>query len=251
MVKDRNLEGKVALVTGASRGIGRSIALILAERGASIAVNYPFEAELENAQETVRLVKELGVDAMVIEADVSNLTSCDAMINDVVEKMGALDILVNNAGITIDKLMLRMTGDDWDKVINVNLTGCFNCTKAALRTLMKSKGRIINISSVIGIMGNPGQANYAASKAGIIALTKSVAKEMGSRGITCNAIAPGFIQTPMTDSLTEEVKSDYLSRIPLRRFGTASDIGNIVAFLAGPEGSYINGATITVDGGLT
>jgi len=251
MVNDKPLNGKVALVTGASRGIGRSIAMILAKKGASIAVNYPFEAELDNAKQTVDMVKDLGVNAMVTEADVSCLESCDAMISDVVSELGGLDVLVNNAGITVDKLLLRMSGDDWEKVISVNLTGCFNCTKSALRTLMKSKGRIINISSVIGIMGNPGQANYAASKAGIIALTKSTAKEMGSRGITCNAIAPGFIETPMTDALTDDVKSDYLSRIPLRRFGTSDDIGNLVAFLAGPDGSYINGATITVDGGLT
>ena len=245
-----NLEGKIALVTGSSRGIGRSIALVLAKEGANIAVNYPFEAELENAKETARLIEELGKKAYVVEANVSSLASCEEMVKKITESFGKIDILVNNAGITADTLLLRMKEEDWDKVLDINLKGTFNCTKAALRSLMDTKGRIINISSVIGIMGNIGQANYAASKAGIIAFTKSVAKEMGSRGITCNAIAPGFIETPMTQALTEQVRNDYLSRIPLRRFGTPEDIGNVVAFLAGSQGSYINGATIVVDGGL-
>ncbi len=244
------LEEKVAIVTGASRGIGRSIAVGLAEQGADIAVNYPFEAELENARETVRQVEALGRKAEVVEADVSSLASCEEMTKKVLASFGKIDIVVNNAGITADMLVLRMKESDWDKVLNINLKGCFNCTKATLRPLMDTKGRIINISSVIGIMGNIGQANYAASKAGIIAFTKSVAKEMGSRGITCNAIAPGFIETPMTLALTEQVRNDYLSRIPARRFGTPEDIANVVAFLAGPKGSYINGAVIVVDGGL-
>ena len=244
------LEGKVALVTGSSRGIGRDVAIELARAGADVAVNYPFEAELENANETVRLIKELGRKAEVIEADVSSMASCEAMMTKVVADFGKLDILVNNAGITADTLMLRMKESDWDRVIDINLKGTFNCTKASLREMMKTKGRIINISSVIGIMGNAGQANYAASKAGIIALTKSVAKEMGSRGICCNAIAPGFIETPMTQALTEEVRKDYFTRIPLGRFGTSQDVANAVVFLAGPGSSYINGTTIVVDGGL-
>lgn len=248
---EKPLTGKVALVTGASRGIGRDIALKLAFDGASVVVNYPFSGELENAKETKKLIEEAGAKAILVEADVSTLESCEEMVEEVVGQLGSLDILVNNAGITIDKLILRMKEDDWKKVIDVNLSGCFNCTKASLKALMKSRGRIINISSVIGIMGNPGQANYAASKAGIIAFSKSVAKEMGSRGITCNAIAPGFIETPMTDTLTDEVKNDYLSRIPLKRFGTSSDIANAVAFLAGPSGGYISGSVITIDGGLT
>lgn len=248
--KMANLEGKIALVTGSSRGIGRSIALVLAKEGADIVVNYPFEAELENAKETARLVQGLGRKAFVVEANVASLASCEEMIKKTTENFGKIDILVNNAGITADNLLLRMKEEDWDKVLDINLKGTFNCTKASLRSLMDTKGRIINISSVIGIMGNVGQANYAASKAGIIAFTKSVAKEMGSRGITCNAIAPGFIETPMTQALTEQVRNDYLSRIPLKRFGTPEDIGNVVSFLAGPMGSYINGATIVVDGGL-
>jgi 3-oxoacyl-[acyl-carrier protein] reductase len=244
------LEGKVALVTGSSRGIGRDIAIELARSGADIAVNYPFEAELENAKETARLVSELGKKVVIIEADVSNPQSCDEMIGKVVSGLGKLDILVNNAGITADTLMLRMKESDWDRVIDINLKGTFNCMKASLREMMKSKGRIINISSVIGIMGNAGQANYAASKAGIIALTKSIAKEMGSRGICCNVVAPGFIETPMTQTLTEEVRKDYFKRIPLGRFGTSIDVANAVVFLAGPGASYINGTTIVVDGGL-
>ncbi len=250
MVK-KSLEGKVAIVTGASRGIGREIALRLASDGAIVVINYPFTGELENAQETAKLISELGSKSILVEADVSSLESCEEMVKEVVSEFGSVDILVNNAGITADKLLLRMKESDWRKVIDVNLTGCFNCTKSALRALMKSSGRIINISSVIGIMGNPGQANYAASKAGMIAFSKSVAKEMGARNITCNAIAPGFIETPMTKALTEEVRSDYLSKIPLKRFGTPADIANTVAFLAGPEGGYINGAVITIDGGLS
>lgn len=248
---EKTLSGKVALVTGASRGIGREIAIKLAEEGATIAVNYPFTAELENAKETARLIKEKDAKSELFEADISSFESCEEMIADVVTKLERIDILVNNAGITADKLLLRMKESDWKKVIDVNLTGCFNCTKNALRPLMKTHGTIINISSVIGIMGNAGQANYAASKAGIIAFTKSVAKEMGARNINCNAIAPGFIETPMTETLPEEVRADYLSRIPLKRFGTASDIANVVTFLAGPQGSYINGTVVAVDGGLT
>ncbi len=245
-----DLEEKVALVTGSSRGIGRSIALELAKDGADIAINYPFEAELENANETARLVRELGRRALVVEANVANLSSCEEMAKRVVSELGKIDILVNNAGVTADTLILRMKESDWDKVIEINLKGTFNCTKACLRALMETKGRIINISSVIGIMGNIGQANYAASKGGIIALTKSVAKEMGSRGITCNAIAPGFIETPMTQALTEQVRNEYLSKIPLRRFGLPEDIAGVASFLASPKGSYINGATIVIDGGL-
>ena len=244
------LEGKVALVTGSSRGIGRDIAVELARSGADVAVNYPFEAELENAKETARLVGELGRKTVIIEADVSNPQSCEEMMSKVVSELGKLDILVNNAGVTADTLMLRMKESDWDRVIDINLKGTFNCMKASLREMMKTKGRIINISSVIGIMGNAGQANYAASKAGIIALTKSIAKEMGSRGICCNAIAPGFIETPMTQALSEEVRKDYFTRIPLGRFGSSTDVANAVVFLAGPGASYINGTTIVVDGGL-
>jgi 3-oxoacyl-[acyl-carrier protein] reductase len=244
------LEGKVALVTGSSRGIGRDIAIELARAGADVAVNYPFEAELENAKETVRQIEALGRKAILIEADVASFESCESMMAKTVLGLGKLDILVNNAGVTADTLMLRMKESDWDKVIDINLKGTFNCMKASLREMMKTKGRIINISSVIGIMGNAGQANYAASKAGIIALTKSIAKEMGSRGICCNAIAPGFIETPMTQALTEEVRKDYFTRIPLGRFGTSQDVANAVVFLAGPGASYINGTTIVVDGGL-
>ncbi len=244
------LEGKTALVTGSSRGIGRDIAVELARAGADVAVNYPFEAELENAKETVRQIEALGRKAVLIEADVSSPQSCEEMISKTTTTFGKLDILINNAGVTADTLMLRMKESDWDRVIDINLKGTFNCIKASLREMMKNKGRIINISSVIGIMGNAGQANYAASKAGIIALTKSVAKEMGSRGICCNAIAPGFIETPMTQALSEEMRKDYFTRIPLGRFGTSQDVANAVVFLAGPGASYINGTTIVVDGGL-
>jgi len=245
------LVGKVALVTGASRGIGREIAIAIAKAGADVAINYPFEAEFENAKETLHQIEVLGRKGLIVEADVSNLASCEEMVKKVSLAFGRLEILVNNAGITADNLLLRMKESDWDKVLSINLKGTFNCTKAALRTLMDTKGKIINISSVIGIMGNVGQANYAASKAGIIAFTKSVAKEMGSRGITCNAIAPGFIETPMTQALPEQVRAEYLSRIPLKKFGTPEDVANAVLFLASSLGNYINGAVIIVDGGLS
>lgn len=243
------LTGKVALVTGASRGIGREIAIQLAEAGAKVAVNY--SGSEAKANEVVDVIKAAGGEAFVIQANVSNAESVDAMVKEVISQFGALDILVNNAGITRDNLIMRMKEEEWDAVINTNLKGVFICTKAVTRQMMKQrKGRIINIASIVGVCGNPGQANYVAAKAGVIGLTKTTAKELSSRNITVNAIAPGFITTDMTDELPEDVKTEMLKQIPLARFGNPSDIANVVRFLAADESNYITGQTIHVDGGM-
>ncbi len=243
------LTGKVALVTGASRGIGREIAIQLAKAGAKVAVNY--SGSEAKANEVVDQIKADGGEAFAIQANVSNAESVDVMVKEVISQFGALDILVNNAGITRDNLLMRMKEEEWDAVINTNLKGVFICTKAVTRQMMKQrKGRIINIASIVGVCGNPGQANYVAAKAGVIGLTKTTAKELSSRNITVNAIAPGFITTDMTDELSEDVKNEMLKQIPLARFGNPSDIANVVRFLAADESSYITGQTIHVDGGM-
>ncbi|MDD5477728.1 MAG: 3-oxoacyl-[acyl-carrier-protein] reductase [Candidatus Omnitrophica bacterium] len=242
------LKDKVALVTGGARGIGRAIALAFAKEGAGIVVA---DVNLEVAQKTALEIEGLGVKALALEMDVTNYDKVEEGINKILDKMGKVDILVNNAGITKDNLLLRMSPADWDAVINVNLKGTFNCIKAVSRPMIKQRsGRIISIASIIGLMGNPGQANYAASKAGIIALTKTVAKELASRNINANAVAPGFIQTEMTAKLPEDLKKKMLEAIPLAKLGTPEDVANVCLFLASDESSYITGQTITIDGGM-
>jgi 3-oxoacyl-[acyl-carrier protein] reductase len=242
------LKDKVALITGGARGIGKAIAMAFAREGADIAVA---DVNLEIAQQTASEIEGLGRRAMAITMDVTNFDAVEDGLNKILDKMGKVDILVNNAGITKDNLLLRMSQADWDAVINVNLKGTFNCIKAVSRPMIKQRsGRIISIASIIGLMGNPGQANYAASKAGIIALTKTVAKELASRNVNANAVAPGFIQTEMTAKLPEELKKKMLEAIPLGKLGTPEDVANLCLFLASDESSYITGQTITVDGGM-
>lgn len=244
-----DLNGKIALVTGASRGIGRQIAVTLAGYGATVIVNY--NGSREKAEETVKEIEEAGHKAEAIQCSVAEFDSARELIDGIIKTYGRLDILVNNAGITRDNLIMKMSEDDFDTVLSTNLKGAFNCIKHVSRQMLKQRGgRIINISSVSGIMGNAGQANYCASKAGIIGLTKSVARELGSRGITSNAVAPGFIQTEMTDVLPDEVKKSMGEQIPLKRFGETRDIAEAVAFLASDCASYITGQVIQVDGGM-
>ncbi len=244
-----DLSGRVALVTGASRGLGRAIAVALARAGADVAVNFLQSAE--RAAEVVRSVEETGRRALAVKADVSDLADAASLVERTAEEFGRLDVLVNNAGITRDGLLLRLKEEDWDQVLATNLKSLFNCTKAASRIMLKQRrGRIINISSVIGLLGNAGQTNYAAAKAGIIGFTKAAARELGSRGITVNAVAPGFIMSEMTEHLPEAMKSDYLGRIPLGRFGDPEDVAKAVLFLASDGAAYITGVTLTVDGGL-
>jgi 3-oxoacyl-[acyl-carrier protein] reductase len=247
------LEGKVALVTGASRGMGKAIALKLASLGSKVAVNY-VAIEDSNKVDADNLVESIirpGGEAMSVEADVRDSEAVKAMVEQVTDKWNKVDILVNNAGINRDTLLLRMSDDAWDDVINTNLRGAYLCTKFALRSMMRQEwGRIINISSVTGLVGNAGQSNYAASKGGLIAFTKSIAREMGSRNITVNAVAPGYIITGMTDKLPSERKEAVLSMIPLQRFGQPEDVAELVAFLASDRAGYITGQAITIDGGL-
>jgi 3-oxoacyl-[acyl-carrier protein] reductase len=243
------LTGKIALVTGASRGIGRAIALGLAEAGADIVINYAGNEQA--AREVAEQVEQLGRRSFLIRADVADAAQVEDMIKQTLERFERLDILVNNAGITRDNLLMRMKEEEFDQVINTNLKGVFNCMKAVTRPMMKQRsGRIINISSVVGVLGNPGQANYVAAKAGVIGLTKSAARELASRGITVNCVAPGFIETDMTDKLTEELKNQMLAQIPLSRLGQPEDIARAVKFLASGESSYMTGQTIHVDGGM-
>lgn len=243
------LEGKAALVTGASRGIGREIALELARQGADVVVNY--SGSVERANQVVAEIKEMGRQAIAVQCDVSNSDSVVNMVKETIATFGKLDILVNNAGITKDNLLMRMKEDEWDDVININLKGVFLCTKAVTRQMMKQRsGRIINISSIVGVSGNPGQANYVAAKSGVIGLTKTTAKELSSRGVTVNAIAPGFITTDMTDKLNDEMKEQMLKQIPLARLGEPSDIANVVVFLASEDSRYMTGQTLHVDGGM-
>ena len=243
------LDGKTAIVTGGSRGIGRSICLALAKAGANVVICYANGAA--GANETVKLCEEFGVKAMAMKADVANYEDVSAMVSKTKEEFGSIDILVNNAGITKDNLMLKMSEADFEQVIDTNLKGAFLFTKDVSKIMLKQRsGRIINISSVVGVFGNAGQVNYAASKAGLIGMTKSVAKELASRGITSNAIAPGFIETDMTAALNESVTEEMLKSIPLKRMGTGEDIANTVVFLASDMASYITGQVICVDGGM-
>ncbi|MBO0959147.1 3-oxoacyl-[acyl-carrier-protein] reductase [Neobacillus sp. MM2021_6] len=244
-----NLIGKAVLVTGASRGIGREIALELARQGANVAVN--FSGSEASANEVVDEIKALGREAFTVKCNVGNTEEVTEMVKAVIEQFGKLDILVNNAGITRDNLLMRMKEQEWDDVLNINLKGVFLCTKAVTRQMMKQRvGRIINIASIVGVSGNPGQANYVAAKAGVIGLTKTTAKELASRNITVNAIAPGFITTDMTDKLPEDVKAEMLKQIPLARLGEPKDIAKMTAFLASDDASYITGQTLHIDGGM-
>lgn len=243
------LEGKKVLVTGASRGIGRAIALEFAKLGADVAVNYA--GSEAKAQEVVADIKALGRDAIAIQCDVSDSESVSEMVKETIAHFGRVDVLVNNAGITRDNLLMRMKESEWDDVININLKGVFLCTKAVTRQMMKQRsGRIINIASIVGVSGNAGQANYVAAKAGVIGLTKTTAKELATRGITVNAIAPGFISTEMTAELTEDIQQLMLQQIPLARFGEPKDIAAVAAFLASDASQYMTGQTLHVDGGM-
>ncbi|MGC2840913.1 3-oxoacyl-[acyl-carrier-protein] reductase [Bacillus velezensis] len=243
------LNEKTAVVTGASRGIGRAIALDLAKNGCNVVVNY--SGNEAKANEVVDEIKSLGRNAIAVKADVSNSEEVQNMMKEAVAAFASIDILVNNAGITKDNLLMRMKENEWDDVININLKGVFNCTKAVTRQMMKQRsGRIINVSSIVGVSGNPGQANYVAAKAGVIGLTKSSAKELASRNITVNAIAPGFISTDMTDKLSKEVQDEMLKQIPLARFGDPSDISSVVTFLASEGSRYMTGQTLHIDGGM-
>ena len=240
---------KVALITGATRGIGRQIAMTLAQEGYDIAINY--RTENDSVIETKMKIENLGVKCLSVKGDVSNYEDCQEMVKEVMDQFGKIDVLVNNAGITKDMLLLRMKEEDFRKVIDVNLIGTFNMTKSVSQYMMKARsGRIINISSVVGISGNAGQANYAASKAGIIGFTKSVAKELASRNILVNAVAPGFIETDMTNVLSDEVKQNIINEIPLKREGKPEEVANVVKFLASEDSSYITGQVIDIDGGM-
>ena len=245
------LEGQVALITGAGRagkGIGRSIALRLAKEGAKIAIaDFVPEAADSVAQE----VKDMGGEALAVYGSVGSPEDVEKMVQATVDEFGKIDILVNNAGITRDNLIMRMTEDEWDMVLNTNLKGVFNCTKTVSKLMMRERhGKIVNMASVMGIVGNAGQANYSASKGGVIALTKTTAKELGSRGVNVNAVAPGFIQTAMTDEMPEEAKASISGQIPLKRLGTPEDVAEVVLFLCSESSSYITGQIIAVDGGM-
>ena len=243
------METKTALVTGAGRGIGKAIALALAAEGYQIVVNY--NGSEEAANEVVALCEEKGVKAMAYRCNVADYAAVEQMMNDVVKEMGSIDVLVNNSGITKDGLLLRMKEEDFDRVVEVNLKGCFNCIRHVARIMMKQRhGSIINMSSVVGLSGNIGQANYAASKAGVIGMTKSLAREVASRHITVNAVAPGFIKTDMTAVLSDSVKEGILHGIPLGELGEAEDVANAVLYLASDEAAYITGQVISVDGGM-
>ncbi|PJN56199.1 3-oxoacyl-[acyl-carrier-protein] reductase FabG [Paenibacillus sp. GM2FR] len=243
------LKGQTALVTGASRGIGRSIALGLADLGANVAVNYAGSEAA--AAEVVEAIRAKGVSAIAVKSNVGRTEEADAMVKQVLETFGRIDILVNNAGITRDNLIMRMKEEEFDQVIETNLKGVFNCLRAVTRPMMKQRyGRIINISSVVGALGNPGQANYVAAKAGVIGLTKSAARELASRGITVNAVAPGFIDTDMTRELPEDMREGLLGGIPLARLGQPEEIAGVVAFLASSSASYMTGQVLHVDGGM-
>ena len=241
------LAAKVAVITGAARGIGKAIAFKLAQQGADIVLC----DVLEEVGNTAKEIEALGIRSLAIKKDITKISEVEDLITETIEVFSKIDILVNNAGITRDNLLIRMSEQEWDSVINVNLKGTFNCVKAAAKVMMKQRyGKIINISSVVGVMGNAGQSNYAASKGGVISLTKSVAKELAGRNITVNAIAPGYIETEMTKNLPEKAKEMFLNVIPLKRPGTPEDIANVVAFLASADADYITGQVIHVDGGM-
>ena len=242
-----DFKGKTVIVTGSSRGIGFAVASAFAELNANVMMTGTGESVHKACEE----LRKKGFNVSSFAGDISDAATAQSLIDVTVDTYGSVDVLVNNAGITRDKLLIRMEEEDWDDVLRINLKGTFLCTKAAIRLMMKKRsGRIINISSIVGLMGNVGQANYAASKAGIIGFTKSIAKEFASRGITCNAIAPGFIETSMTDALSEEIKEMYLKGIPLGRFGTPSEVADLAVFLASDKASYITGQVINIDGGL-
>ena len=243
------LDGKTALVTGASRGIGRAIAIRLASEGAAVAINYA--GNVKAAEEVKAVIEAAGGRAMLVQADVADSTAVDAMIKAVIEAFGQIDILVNNAGITRDGLLMRMKEEDWDAVINTNLKGIFHCTKAVSKLMMKKRyGRIVNMASVVGLIGNAGQSNYAAAKAGVIGFSKSMARELASRGITVNMVAPGFIDTDMTAVLPDKVREAMVADIPLGKIGTPENVAAAVVFLVSDQASYITGQTINVDGGM-
>jgi 3-oxoacyl-[acyl-carrier protein] reductase len=238
----------VALITGAAQGIGKSVALLLAQNGADIVVS---DINLEKAEETAKEIESIGSKAIAIKVDVANLKDVERMVESILEKFGKIDILVNNAGITRDKLILRMTEEDWDAVLNVNLKGTFNCTKAVVRHMAKQRsGKIVSIASVVGEMGNAGQVNYSASKAGVIGLTKTIAREFAQRRINVNAIAPGYIETPMTEVLPEKVKEELKRLIPMERLGKPEDVAEAVLFLVSEESNYITGQVLNVNGGI-
>jgi len=242
------LSGKVVLVTGAAQGIGKAIALLLAKNGADVVVS---DINLEKAQETAHEIQGMGRRSFAIKVNVADLKDVERMVEAIVEQFGRIDILVNNAGITRDRLILRMTEEDWDAVLDVNLKGTFNCTKAAIRHMSKQKcGKIVSIASVSGEMGNPGQANYAASKAGVIGFTKTIAREFAGRGINVNAIAPGYIQTPMTDAVPEKAKEELKRMIPMERLGQPEDVAQAALFLVSENSSYITGQVLNVNGGI-
>ncbi len=245
-----DLSGKKALVTGGSRGIGRATCIKLAELGADVGINYL--GNREKAEEVASEIKALGRKPMLLKADVSDHKEVSAMVKDFADAGGGLDILVNNAGINKDQLLIRMKESDWDKVISTNLKGTFNCTQAAAKIMMKNRsGVIINLSSVVALTGNAGQVNYTSAKAGVIGLTKTIARELASRSIRVNAIAPGFIETEMTDGLSDENREKIAERIPLGKFGSSSDVASAIAFLVSDEAKYITGQTLVVDGGLS
>jgi 3-oxoacyl-[acyl-carrier protein] reductase len=242
------LEGRKALITGAAQGIGKTVALLLASEGADVAVS---DINMELAAETCLEIEKLGRRSVAIEGNVADSNSAETMVKEAAEKLGGLDILVNNAGITKDSLILRMKEDDWDAVINVNLKGTFNCTKAAVKLMSKQRsGKIVNIASIVGLMGNVGQANYAASKAGVIGLTKTTAREFAARGITVNAVAPGFIATAMTEAIPEKAKQELNAQIPMGRLGLPADVAEAVLFLSGASADYITGQVLSVNGGM-
>ncbi|MBQ3225623.1 MAG: 3-oxoacyl-[Clostridia bacterium] len=244
-----DLAGKTALITGAGRGIGREIAKKLSQMGANVVINDI--AASTDADLTAEEINAQGGNAICLKGDVRNFEEIEKIIENTIDKFGRIDILVNNAGITKDGLMMRMSEADWDDVLDINLKGAFLMTKAVSRPMMKQRsGTIINVASIVGVMGNPGQANYVASKAGLIGLTKTTAKELSSRGITCNAVAPGFIRSAMTDKLSDAVKEEYFKAIPLGRFGETEDVANVIAFLASDLAKYITGQVVHIDGGL-
>ncbi|MGI6678490.1 MAG: 3-oxoacyl-[acyl-carrier-protein] reductase [Dehalobacterium sp.] len=246
------LEGKVALVTGGSQGIGKAVVGELARRGCHVGVNYvDFGQNREQAEALVKELQAAGRQAMALQGNVADAAEVDKMVQELSQHFGRIDILVNNAGITKDNLIMRMKESDWDDVINVNLKGTYNCCKSVVKLMVKQKyGKIVNVASVVALMGNAGQANYAASKAGVMGLTKSLARELASRNINVNAVAPGFIATAMTDSLTEKAREGLINQIPLQRLGTADDVARVVAFLVSENADYITGQTIPVDGGM-
>lgn len=244
------LRDKVAVVTGSSSGIGREIALAYASNGAKVVVNYPFEGLKDDAESVVEHIRELGYEAIAIQADVSNFDEAKHLVDEATKAYGKIDVFVNNAGITRDMLLLRMTEAEFDQVIEVNLKGVFNCTKHASRAMMRNGGSIINMASVVGLSGNVGQCNYAASKAGVIGFTKAAAREFASKNLRINAIAPGFIVSAMTDKLSDNIKESVLKNVPMGRFGAAQEVANVALFLGSDLSAYVTGEVIRVDGGM-